>query len=154
MANKPKSYLLVYLLISSGFLFAVNFYMDFAITRFTEYLKITLLIFFILTFISTTIYLIKKTGNTFRGSLAITAIFFLFNTVLVAEVIAFEIHVAKLSKIERKLETCEKAENQFKTDLASGNLKYFTFGIGEDEEFTEKLESDYGLEVYHMYHVS
>ncbi|MGD1894668.1 MAG: hypothetical protein ACFB15_29260 [Cyclobacteriaceae bacterium] len=72
------------------------------------------------------------------------------NTALVAEVIAFEVHVAKLSKIERKLETCEKAEDQFKTDLASEALKYFTFGIGEDEEFTKKLENDYGLEVYHM----
>jgi hypothetical protein len=123
---------------------------DFAITRFTGYVKIGSGIFLILTLISATIYLIKRTSKTYKSSLIVTSIFFLLNFVLGTEIIAIEIHGAKLYKIEKQVETCEKAKAQFQIDLENGDLKYFTFGIGIDEEFNNKLEDEYGLEVYHM----
>jgi hypothetical protein len=141
---------LILLLIFAGILFAVNFYVDLAITKFTGYIKIASGLFLILTVISTIFYFVKRTPKTFKSSLLITIVFLLLNLVLVTEIIVLEIQGAKLYKLEKQLETCEKARNQFRIDLADGTLKYFTFGIGEDEEFTKKLEDRYGLQVYHM----
>ncbi len=42
------------------------------------------------------------------------------------------------------------AENQFKIDLEENDVKYFTFGMGEDEEFRAELEERFGLKVYHL----
>lgn len=138
------------LIVSSGILFVVNFNMDFAIARFTGYVKIGSGILLVLTLISVTIYLVKRTSYAYKSSLIVASIFFLLNSVLVTEIIALEIHGAKLNKIEKQLETCEKAKTQFQIDLENEDLKYFTFGIGIDEEFNKKLEDEYGLEVYHM----
>lgn len=150
MTQKPKSYLLICLLISSGLLFAVNFHVDFAITRYYGYIKIASGFFLILTIIAAVFYSVKRTWKTFRSSLIIASVFFLLNSILVAEIIALEMHSANLYKMERQLETCEKAENQFKVDFENDDLKYFTFGIVEDEAFTTKLEKEYNLEVYHV----
>jgi prepilin signal peptidase PulO-like enzyme (type II secretory pathway) len=150
MNRNKYNYLLICILVSSGFLFAVNFYVDFAITRFTGYVKIGSVIFLILTLISVTTHTIKRTTKTFNSSIIVASIFFLLNTVLVTEIVALEIHGAKLYKIEKQLETCEKAKNQFRIDLENDDLKYFTFGMGIDEEYNSKLEDMYGLEVYHM----
>jgi prepilin signal peptidase PulO-like enzyme (type II secretory pathway) len=140
MNRNKYNYLLICILVSSGFLFAVNFYVDFAITRFTGYVKIGSVIFLILTLISVTTHTIKRTTKTFNSSIIVASIFFLLNTVLVTEIVALEIHGAKLYKIEKQLET----------DLENDDLKYFTFGMGIDEEYNSKLEDMYGLEVYHM----
>ena len=150
MAKKQKTYLLICLLISSGFLFAVNFYVDFSITKFTGYIKIASGLFLLLTVISTILYAIRRTSNTFKSSLIVASIFFLLNSVLVTEIIAREVQGAKLYEIEKQLETCDKAQNQFEIDLKNGELKYILFGIGADEKLITMLEEKYELEVYYF----
>ncbi|SHI77886.1 hypothetical protein SAMN04488508_10374 [Aquimarina spongiae] len=49
-----------------------------------------------------------------------------------------------------ELETCEKMENRFLTDLKNEKLKYFQFGIGFDLELQKTLKSKYGIESYGM----
>ncbi len=77
------------------------------------------------------------------------SVIFAINLLLISEVITFEIYKYKITQIE-KIETCEKAELQFDIDLKNQSLKYFTFGMGVDEEYQKNLEDNYNLEVYHM----
>ncbi|WP_047790838.1 hypothetical protein [Tenacibaculum mesophilum] len=49
-----------------------------------------------------------------------------------------------------ELETCEKMEIRFKTDLKKEEIKYFQFGIATDMELTETLKEKYGIESFGM----
>lgn len=149
--NKDKhGYLLKYLVFCSGFLFLFNSYENLPFSGFTDYLKIGSQVFLILTLISAGIYLYHRTNQYFKRSVYVSFIFFVINSVLVIEAVAFEIHVAKFSKIQKQLIDCEAAKNQFQKDLENDDLKYFTIGMGMDEAYYNKLEKEYGLDVYHL----
>jgi hypothetical protein len=107
-------------------------------------------VFLILTLASAIVYLFKRTRKSLITSLIVTSVFLVLSSFQVSEVIATDNYYARLHNIEKQLETCEMAKNQFKIDFSHGDLKYFTFGIGGDEDFNEQLENEYDLEVYHM----
>ena len=49
-----------------------------------------------------------------------------------------------------ELETCEKMEKRFATDLQNGEIKYFQFGIGYDVELEKILKKKYDIEMFGM----
>tara|TARA_R110001583_G_scaffold20111_1_gene77971 strand:- start:3020 stop:3574 length:555 start_codon:yes stop_codon:yes gene_type:complete len=49
-----------------------------------------------------------------------------------------------------ELETCEEMENRFRTDLKNNKIVYFSFGLVSDEEFTEKMKSQFGIENFNL----
>ena len=49
-----------------------------------------------------------------------------------------------------ELETCEKMENRFNTDLKKEKLKYFHFGIASISGMKEIMESNYDIEYFSM----
>ena len=49
-----------------------------------------------------------------------------------------------------ELETCEKMEKRFETDLQNSEVKYFQFGIGYDVKLEQILEKKYDIEMFGM----
>ena len=142
MAKKQKTYLLVCLLISSVLLFVVNFYANLPISKYIGYLKITSGLLLPITLVVAFIYLLKRTRTIFKISTLIALTFLIVNLVLVQKVISFEIQKAELDKIKVQMATCERAIRQFDLDLKDDDLKYFTFGLGDDADLRRCLEKN------------
>ena len=49
-----------------------------------------------------------------------------------------------------ELNTCEKMENRFATDLKNNKIKYFQFGIATDMELKQTLKTKYSIESFGM----
>src|SRR5690606_12226773 len=90
-------------------------------------------LFFIL-FLARIFFRFKKSRLIYQITLVMLSVIFVINLLLISEVITFEIYKYKITQIE-KIDTCEKAELQFDIDLKNQSLKYFTFGMGVDEEY-------------------
>lgn len=144
-----KTYLIVCLVILSMMLYAVGIYNDLQLTRVTGYIRLLASLFCLLTIIILLIHAFKGTLHTYKVSLVVLLMFLSLNFVLVMEVVMFEIHKYEISKVE-KINTCEKANLQFVKDLKNSSLKYFVFGIAEDQVYSQWLEDQYNLDVYHM----
>lgn len=149
MLKEQKPYLIVCLTISSIALFTIYNYSGSPISIFPATLRSFLIPLFLISIILVIVYGFKSTSSTYRSALFTLLVFFFLNVLLVSEVVAFEVHKYKLTQLE-KMDTCEKAVLQFETDLKSGSLKYFTFGLGVDEEYQDKLQDQFDLDVYHM----
>lgn len=49
-----------------------------------------------------------------------------------------------------EIETCEEMKKRFETDLKNGEIKYFQFGIGYDNELEKTLKNRYNIETFGM----
>ena len=71
------------------------------------------------------------------------------NLYLVAEYYRITQSQKRLSEYS-ELKTCEEMENRFATDLENDKIKYFSFGLVSDEEFTNKMKSEFGIENFNL----
>lgn len=153
MFKKQKLYLIVCLAITSTALLSVNIMNAFVsyklISLFPEILHSLYIPVFLITVITLLLYGIKRTIVRYRISLTVLIMFFIINVFGVTEVAAYKVYTHKVSQIE-KIDSCEAAATEFESDQKKGSLKYFTFGLMEDEAFNEELKDQYDLEVYHM----
>ena len=71
------------------------------------------------------------------------------NLYLVAEYYRITQSQKRLSEYS-ELNTCEEMENRFAADLKNDKIKYFSFGLVSDEEFTKKMKSEFGIENFNL----
>lgn len=147
--KQQKSYMIVCVAIISISFFAVNAVAGAPLTRLTGYIWMLTVLFLLFGIAASVLYIIKKSTQTYRINLITLSLFLILNMILLKEVFILEYTKYRMSQIE-KIDTCEKAQLQFDIDLKNQSLKYFTFGMGVDEEYQNNLEDKYNLEVYHM----
>lgn len=149
MFKDKKQFAIIKLIISALMIFLLNIYSGITIERAPEYIKLTMGIFLVMNVFTLIIHLLTKSIITYRLSFITLFIFLVLNLTILGEIIGFGIDKYEMSKID-KMNTCEKATTQFYEDLRNGELKYFLFGIGPNENFMNKLRDKYNLKTYYM----
>lgn len=91
-----------------------------------------------------------RSTRSFWLAMSLSMIFLMINGVLVARGLSMGISKINLAKLQEQMRTCESAQTQFENDLKNGNVRYFTSGMGEDEDYNDSMKSTYDLEVYHL----
>ncbi len=141
--------IIFWLIVVSGALYWFNLEMEAGVTLWGEQVRLASFAFLILTCISVVIFLLGESKLVFRSTLIIAAIFLILNSLLSSEVTYLQYRSYQYSKIY-EIKTCELAEKAFYKDLENGDLRYFTFGLGEHEPTRDYLEDKYDLEVFHV----
>lgn len=148
--NHSKHVLLIFIIAIALLLYAVNTYFNEGIAAYSFNIPFFSTVSFILTLILLGSYQIKRSRRWYNLTLAVASVLIVLNIILSAELITLEYHRKKQTQLN-KIDTCQKAEAAFHRDLDAGELKYFTFGLGEDIELTDSLKkNNYPLEVYAM----
>ncbi|MBU3012308.1 hypothetical protein KO506_12905 [Polaribacter vadi] len=108
-------------------------------------------IFFLVVLISFGLYFIITKYRKFLTKIIIVAfgISLILNIHLLTENFENILRQNRLSEYT-ELETCEKMESRFATDLKKEELKYFHFGIASISGMRENMESNYDIEYFSM----
>lgn len=94
-------------------------------------------------------YVIFKTKTWLKAAMIVACMSLTANGVLLINWAAERQYEKEMAKI-REMERSGDIDGYFRKDVENSQLKYFTFGIGQDIAFAEHLYEKFDLDVYHM----